>query len=79
MGLAQEWLCSGRTVTATAALEGGLVRSLYPAPDVLAEAQTLAREIADNTAPISVALTRGSCGRCRAAPTRLRRAGWSPL
>jgi enoyl-CoA hydratase/carnithine racemase len=58
MGRAQEWMCTGRMVGAAEALNGGLVRSLHPAADVLVEANALAREIVDNTAPISVALTR---------------------
>ncbi|MFI5958903.1 enoyl-CoA hydratase-related protein [Cryptosporangium sp. NPDC051539] len=58
MGHAQDWMCSGRTVEAAEAREGGLVQSLHPAGDVLARAEALAREIADHAAPISVALTR---------------------
>ena len=36
----------------------GLVRSLHEPDDLLPAARALAREIADNTAPVSVALTR---------------------
>jgi enoyl-CoA hydratase/carnithine racemase len=39
-------------------LAGGLVRSVHAPEDLLSAAQTLAREIADNTAPVSVALSR---------------------
>jgi enoyl-CoA hydratase/carnithine racemase len=40
------------------ALDRGLVRSLHAPDDLLPAARALAREIADNTAPVSVALTR---------------------
>ncbi|HEX8067943.1 MAG TPA: enoyl-CoA hydratase-related protein [Thermoleophilaceae bacterium] len=40
------------------ALAGGLVRSLHPGGELLDAAYELAREIADNTAPVSVALAR---------------------
>ena len=40
------------------ALAGRLVRSLHPAGDLLDLAHTLAREIADKAAPVSVALSR---------------------
>ena len=34
------------------------MRSLHPADELLGEATALAREIADNTAPVSVAMAR---------------------
>jgi enoyl-CoA hydratase/carnithine racemase len=40
------------------ALRGGLVRRLYPKAELLDAATALAREIADNAAPVSVALAR---------------------
>jgi enoyl-CoA hydratase/carnithine racemase len=55
---AMEWVSTGRVFTAAEALEGGLVRQVLPRADVLPAAQALAREIADNTAPVSVALAR---------------------
>ncbi|MDQ1704202.1 MAG: hypothetical protein QOF18_568 [Frankiaceae bacterium] len=55
---AAEWLYSGRVFTAAEAHAGGLVRSIHPAAELLAAAHDLAREIVDNTAPVSVALTR---------------------
>jgi enoyl-CoA hydratase/carnithine racemase len=55
---AAEWCYTGRVFPATEALERGLVRSVHPAGDLLPAAYELAREIADNTAPVSVALTR---------------------
>jgi enoyl-CoA hydratase/carnithine racemase len=55
---AAEWLLTGRLFDADEALVGGLVRSLHPADAVLAVATGLAREIADNTSAVSVALAR---------------------
>ena len=55
---ATEWVFTGRVFPATEALEAGLVRSLHPADELLGAARGLAREIADNTAPVSVALSR---------------------
>jgi enoyl-CoA hydratase/carnithine racemase len=55
---AMEWVATGRVFSAQEALEAGLVRSLHPAGELLDAAYGLAREIADNTAPVSVALAR---------------------
>jgi enoyl-CoA hydratase/carnithine racemase len=55
---AMEWVSTGRVFSAQEALEGGLVRSLYPKDELLGAARELAREIAENTAPVSVALAR---------------------
>ena len=55
---AQEWVVTGRVFDAEEALRGGLVRSLHEPDDLLAAATALAREIADNSAPVSVALAR---------------------
>jgi enoyl-CoA hydratase/carnithine racemase len=55
---AVEWAMSGRIFRAEEALEAGLVRSLHPPEEVLGAALELAREIADNAAPVSVALAR---------------------
>jgi enoyl-CoA hydratase/carnithine racemase len=55
---AVEWAMSGRIFSSEEALEAGLVRSLHPAGDVLGAATAIAREIADNAAPVSVALAR---------------------
>jgi enoyl-CoA hydratase/carnithine racemase len=56
---AMEWVATGRVFDAEEALRGGLVRSVHPSPDtLLAAANALGREIADNTAPVSVALGR---------------------
>ena len=55
---AAEWLLTGRVFNAQEALDGGLVRSIHPADQVVLVARELAREIADNAAPVSVALAR---------------------
>jgi len=68
MQTALEWCLTGRVFDADEALQRGLVRSLH-APDALMPAAlALAREIADNTAPVSVALTRQMMWRLSAAP-----------
>jgi enoyl-CoA hydratase/carnithine racemase len=55
---AMEWAATGRVFSAEEALEGGLVRSLHPPDELLDAARSLAREIVENTAPVSVALAR---------------------
>jgi len=58
MSQALEWCYSGRVFGADEALAGGLVRSVHAPDDLLPEAMRIAREIAENTAPVSIALTR---------------------
>ncbi len=58
MSQALEWSYTGRVFGAEEALAGGLIRSVHPAEDLLPAAHRIAREIADNAAPVSVALTR---------------------
>ena len=55
---AMEWVATGRVFEADEALRGGLVRSVHPGDELLPAAYAIAREIADNTAPVSVALSR---------------------
>lgn len=55
---ATEWVYTGRVFPAVDAERAGLVRSVHAADDLLRAANELAREIADNTAPVSVALSR---------------------
>ena len=55
---ALEWCYTGRVFPAQEAFDKGLVRSLHAPADLLPAARALAREIADNAAPVSVALTR---------------------
>ena len=60
VGISQalEWCYSGKVFPAQEALEGRLVKSLHPKDELLATAYGIARDIADNTAPVSVALIR---------------------
>ena len=55
---ALEWCYTGRIFPAREALDRGLVRSLHAPEELLPAARALAREIADNASPVSVALTR---------------------
>jgi enoyl-CoA hydratase/carnithine racemase len=67
MQQALEWCMTGRVFGAEEALQGGLVRSIHAPEDLLPAAYALAREIADNTAPVSIALTRAMLWRLSAA------------
>ena len=60
VGLSQaaEWLYTGRVFGADEALRGGLVSRVVPPAELLPAAHALAREIADNTSAVSVALSR---------------------
>ncbi len=55
---ATEWVLSGRVFSAEEALRGGLVSRVVPPDQVLPTAYEIAKEIADNTSAISVALSR---------------------
>jgi enoyl-CoA hydratase/carnithine racemase len=55
---ATEWVYTGRVFGADEALSGGLVRSVHSGDDLMKTAREIAREIADNTAPVSVAMSR---------------------
>lgn len=63
---ALEWCYTGRIFDAEEAKSGGLVRSIHAPQDLLPAAQKLAREIADNTSAISVAMTRAMMWRLSA-------------
>jgi enoyl-CoA hydratase/carnithine racemase len=60
VGISQalEWTYSGRVFPAQEALDGGLVKQVVAPEALMDTARALAREIADNSAPVSVALTR---------------------
>ncbi|SNR81215.1 crotonase/enoyl-CoA hydratase family protein [Blastococcus mobilis] len=58
MQTALEWVLTGRVFPATEALEQKLVRTLHAPGGLLDAARALAREIADNTAPVSASLAR---------------------
>lgn len=68
VGISQalEWCMTGRVFDAQEALAGGLVRSVHAPADLLAEATKLAREIADNTSPVAIAMTRAMLWRLSA-------------
>jgi enoyl-CoA hydratase/carnithine racemase len=55
---AMEWVATGRVFSAAEGHEAGLIRSLHPQGELLDAAHALADEIAENTAPVSVALAR---------------------
>ncbi|RIK07004.1 MAG: crotonase [Acidobacteria bacterium] len=58
MGLAAELLLSGRTIHGREAAEIGLVNRAMPGDAVLPAALELAKDIAVNTAPVSVAISK---------------------
>ena len=60
VGISQalEWCYSGRVFGADEALAGRLVRSVHEPDDLLSAARAIASEIADQSAPVSVALSR---------------------
>jgi len=66
---AAEWLYTGRVFPVEEAHAGGLVRSVHAGDDLLPAAYEIAREIADNAAPVSVTLSRQLMWRMLAAPT----------
>jgi enoyl-CoA hydratase/carnithine racemase len=70
VGLPQalRWCLSGRLISAQEALAGGLVTDVVGPDDLMAKAREIAREIADNTAPVSIALTRQMLWRYAGAP-----------
>ncbi len=55
---ALEWCFTGRIFDAAEAKEGRFVRSVHPQAELMDAAHALAREIADNTSAVSVAMTR---------------------
>ena len=58
IGQALEWTLSGRVFGAEEAKAGGLVSRVVPPEELLPAAREIAREIANNTAPVAVALAR---------------------
>jgi enoyl-CoA hydratase/carnithine racemase len=60
VGISQalEWCYTGRVFPAQEALAGRLVSKVVPSDELLPTARALAREIADKTAPVSIALIR---------------------
>ncbi len=70
VGLPQalRWCYSGRVFGADEALAGGLVSDVTAPDDLLPRALEIAREIADETAPVSIALTRAMLWRFAGDP-----------
>jgi enoyl-CoA hydratase/carnithine racemase len=60
VGISQalEWCYSGRVFPAQEALAGRLVSKVVPADELMTTARAIAREIVENTAPVSIALIR---------------------
>jgi enoyl-CoA hydratase/carnithine racemase len=60
VGISQalQWCFSGKVFDAQEALRAGLVSAVHPGDQLMGAAMAIAREIADNTAPVSVALIR---------------------
>ena len=71
VGLPQalRWCLDGALFSADEALKGGLVSEVRTAEDLLPRARAIARSIADNTAPISVAITRQMLWRLSPEPS----------
>jgi enoyl-CoA hydratase/carnithine racemase len=55
---ALEWVYSGKVFPASEALQEKLVTAVYPPEELLPAARGIAKEIAENTAPLSIALSR---------------------
>lgn len=64
--IALEWSYTGRIFGADEAHSAGLVRSVHPQEELMDAAIGLAREIADNTSAVSVAMTRAMMWRLAA-------------
>jgi enoyl-CoA hydratase/carnithine racemase len=65
---ALEWVYSADILTAQEALDGGLLRSVVPADQLLDTAYALARKFADGHSPVATALMRQMMYRNSAAP-----------
>ena len=64
---ALEWVYAARTVSASEALAAGLVTEVVAPEALIARARAIAREIAENTAPVATVLTRQLMWRASAA------------
>ncbi|KAA9154823.1 enoyl-CoA hydratase [Amycolatopsis acidicola] len=67
LGRALDWMVSGRIFGAEEAKAAGLVHELHEPGELLDKAYALAREIAEKTSPVSVAVTRQLLYRLAAA------------
>jgi enoyl-CoA hydratase/carnithine racemase len=70
VGISQalEWLYSADILSPSAALDGGLVKAVYPAETLLDEAYALARKFVKNRSPVATALIRQMTYRNSAQP-----------
>ncbi|MBS0469782.1 MAG: enoyl-CoA hydratase/isomerase family protein [Proteobacteria bacterium] len=66
---ALRWCLSGRVFSAQEAFEGGLVSEVVAPDRLLPRAREIAREMIENTAPVSAALTRHMLWQYGAQPT----------
>lgn len=71
VGLPQalRWCLDGGLFPAAEALKGGLVSEVVAAEELLPRARAIARSIADNTAPVGLAITRQMLWRLSEAPS----------
>jgi enoyl-CoA hydratase/carnithine racemase len=71
VGLSQalRWCLTGRVFGADEALAGGLVTEVVPADQLISRARELATEMAENTAPVSAAITRHMLWQYAGQPT----------
>ena len=74
VGLQQalRWCYSGRLLNAQEVLAGGLVSEVTAPEDLLSKAREIAREIVEETAPVSIALTRQLLWRFMSEPDPMR-------
>ncbi|XVX22001.1 crotonase/enoyl-CoA hydratase family protein [Actinomycetota bacterium] len=68
MPTALEWVYSGDILTPDQAKEGGLVRSVHPVDELVAEAKALALRFTQHRSPVAVALARQMLWRNSAQP-----------
>ncbi|MDN5892527.1 MAG: crotonase/enoyl-CoA hydratase family protein [Nocardioides sp.] len=74
VGISQalEWVYAADILTAEEAREGGLVKTIHPAEELLEAAYAVARKFTKNRSPVSTALTRQMMYRNSAAPHPLK-------
>ena len=68
MQTALEWVMTAEILSAEAAREGGLLRSVHEPDELLPEALKLAHRIIDNRSPVAIAFTRQMMWRNCALP-----------
>jgi enoyl-CoA hydratase/carnithine racemase len=68
IGVASDWMLTGRMIEAEEALAACLVRSLHEPDELLPAAHALAHEVSEQTSPVSAAMTRHLLQRMLATP-----------